>query len=189
MITLKDDNNQIVVDKLLEQIEGIDNSPTANCHKSCDYGDICDKKQCYLLMEMHGEKLPSKAQKVIDNMEEEFNNSLNKSRKLFDKSVEKYGIPLWKNEAWQNNHCEKLCPFGQECDKKLFTIKGYKMCYGQIYIGYPIKIAKKKKDKILNNFYYMIGDFGQIKNDKGGLLGDNVLEESYVKETLKNFPK
>jgi len=177
-----------IINHLLNQLEDVENSPTPDCHNGCIYGDMCEKKQCYILMEMRGEKLPDIAQKVIDDFQKEINNSINQARKLFDEAVDKYGNNLWKNRAWQNNNCEEHCPFGQECDKKLFTIKGCKMCYGQIYIGYPIEIESKRKDNILNNFYYMIGDFGQIKNNKGGLLGDNVLDESYVKETLKHFP-
>jgi len=146
-----------IINHLLNQLEDIENSPNPYCHNGCIYGDMCEKKQCYILMEMRGEKLPDIAQKVIDEVENESNNYYQQMRDKWASLVVRFGIPLWQGKAWHEKNCEKICPFGEDCDKKRVRRNGQLLCYGQIYIGQPIKFTnseiKKLIKKVANCFY------------------------------------
>lgn len=126
-------------------------------------------------MDIKGIPLPPEAQELVDNLEDDFEQSQKQSLLLFDKAVQQCGVTLWTNGAWKNENCEKKCPFGEECDKRLFQKRGKSLCYGQIYIDTPVKLNSNEKNKILSAVYGMISSFGCIRCKDNGITGANVL--------------
>ncbi len=114
--------------------------------------------------------------KTKSDFELEISMEIEESKKLFDKAVEKFGANLWTNEAWHKKDCAALCPYGDECDKKLYMYESVSLCYGQIYMDTPVTLPKKMKDDILHNMYCFMYSFGNIRcGSDNSIVGGNVI--------------
>lgn len=97
--------------------------------------DYCTK----YVVNLYPDVDPHKIEKSIQDKE---NNAINQDyafvllqsegRLLFNITAEKFGMALWKNQAWEKSDCFKKCPFGNMCKKYLVQIDMEKLCYGQL---------------------------------------------------------
>lgn len=68
---------------------------------------------------------------------------------LLDMAVKKFGIPLWSGSAWHKSRCEKRCPFGDDCNKKLHILGDTQYCRGQICMNFSCDLPNGEQTTLM----------------------------------------
>ena len=68
-----------------------------------------------------------------DNEKKATHFTIDENIELFELACQKYGYKLWNGNAWHNNTCEQICPFGDYCSKHTVEINEERLCQGQVF--------------------------------------------------------
>lgn len=129
--------------------------------------------------------------------------TIDENIELFELACQKYGYKLWNGNAWHNNTCEQICPFGDYCSKHTVEINEERLCQGQVFsrkIDWKclpedtsiyrkdgsLYITKRQDAELFNSlfdFTFDIWDFG-TSTETGKIIGENVIMKLY-KDALK----